>query len=141
LLMSAGTCSYALPCALDGLQPVLLDFASSSSCLFLQLLRRHGGTALFEFMAEQLCSRQILSPPLKNDPNTTKVVEWWHLMVQINPPLGTHRLPMKSKITGSTCKGDSFFSPFVNEGHCVYLPHPLQLNPRTISLLQTELGV
>ena len=31
--------------------------------IFLQLLRRHGGTVLFTSMAQQLCSRQNLGPP------------------------------------------------------------------------------
>jgi len=37
--------------------------------LSLQLLRRHGGTALFKSMAEQLCRRQNLGPPHQNDQN------------------------------------------------------------------------
>ena len=64
--------------------------------LFLQLLRRHGGTALFKSMAEQLCWRQNLGLPLKNDPRMAKIGGWGHLMVQINPPLPNPSFPYES---------------------------------------------
>jgi len=43
---------------------------------------------------EQLCSRQNLGRPLQNDPKTTNIWGWGQLMVQINPPPGSHRFPM-----------------------------------------------
>jgi len=57
--------------------------------LFLQFLRRHGGTALFKSMAEQLCRMQNLGPPLKKRPKND-LNGRGHIMVQINPPFQTH---------------------------------------------------
>jgi len=62
--------------------------------LFLQLLRLHDRTTLFRSMTEQLCWRQKLGPPLKNDPRMTSIGGWGHLMEQINPPFQTHRFSM-----------------------------------------------
>jgi len=47
-------------------QPHLIKVAKG---IVIPPLRRHGGTALFKSMTEQLCWRQNLGPPLKNDPN------------------------------------------------------------------------
>jgi len=41
---------------------------------------------LLQIHAEQICCRQNLGSPLKNDPKTTQIGWWGHLMVQINPP-------------------------------------------------------
>jgi len=57
-----------------------------------------GEIALFKFMAEQLCWRQNLGPPLKYGPQTTKFGVWGHLMAQINPSLENHHFPMNMEL-------------------------------------------
>ena len=47
--------------------------------------RAHGGTALI-FMAKQICWRQNLGPPLKNDQKWSKFGSGVNLMIQIKPP-------------------------------------------------------
>jgi len=94
LQISAGTCSHALPCALDWLlQPVLLHSTTSSCyCTF--------PSNFCVAMAEQLCSNpwrnnfvEGITPPKR--PNMTKIGGWGHRIVQINPHFQTHRFPMK----------------------------------------------
>jgi len=68
--------------------PFLLELESASSlcCCTLSsnFLRRHGGTALFKSMAEQLssCSTQNMGPPLQMDPENTKIRGRSHLVAQ-----------------------------------------------------------
>ena len=64
-----------------------------------------------QIYGEQLCSRQNLGPPLKNNPKTTKIWGWGHLMVQIHPPPGSLRFPMNE----SACVLEYF--------HLIGLPH------------------
>jgi len=97
--ISEGTCSYALPCTLDGLlQPVLQNSASSSCCCAFS-------SNFCVAMAEQLCSNPWgtalfkakfgITPQkwAKND----QILGWGHLMAQINPPPGSRRFPMKPR--------------------------------------------
>jgi len=41
-----------------------------------------------QIRGEQLCSRQKVGSPHKNEPKTTKIWGWGYLMVQTNPPPG-----------------------------------------------------
>ena len=59
--------------------------------------------SFLQIHGEQLCSRQNLGPPLKNDTKTTKIWGWGHLMVQINPPPGCLRFPMKMGMAFQSC--------------------------------------
>ena len=69
--------------------------------LFLHLLRRHGVTALSKSVMEQLCRRQHLGPPLKNDFKTTQIGGWGHLMVQIT--LSNQFFPYELLMTSLPC--------------------------------------
>jgi len=99
--ISAGTCSYALPCTLDGLLQPVLRHSASSSC------RRAFSSNFYVAMAEQLCSnpwgtalfKANLGPPLKNEAKTTKIWGWGYLIVQINHRPGSHRFHMNVAIS------------------------------------------
>jgi len=97
--ISVGTCSYALPCTLDG--------SCSHFCFILHPHRvavpvpptfaslRPWRNTFVQIYGEQLCSRQNLGPPHRNKPKMTKIWGWGHLIVQIHPPPGSYRFCMK----------------------------------------------
>jgi len=69
-------------CALYGLlQPVLLDFASSSCCCTLQILRRHGRTVLFKSSIHAGTALFKAKFGIPSKTKTTKIWGWDHLMV------------------------------------------------------------
>ena len=107
--LHAGCGGHSCHRSVQALTSMLCHAPSMGSCShFCLILHPHRVAVLFpptfaspwrnsflQIHGEQLCSRQNLGPPLKNDTKTTKIWGWGHLMVQINPPPGCLRFPMK----------------------------------------------